>query len=216
MNQLIEILLLAPPILLAITFHEYAHAYVANRLGDPTAKSVGRLSLNPLVHLDLLGTAMLFLVHIGWAKPVPVNPFYFKNPKRDLLWVSLAGPGANMLLALLFGLALRALGAEVLAESSSSFLYLLRIMLMYGLIINIALAIFNILPIPPLDGSKILMGLMPQRYEQHLEPFFKYGSTILIAIILIGFVGKFHILGQIINPFVRFFSRLFAGVDLDL
>ncbi len=216
MNQLIEILLLAPPILLAITFHEFAHAYVANRLGDPTAKSVGRLSLNPLVHLDLLGTAMLFLVHIGWAKPVPINPFYFKNPKRDLLWVSLAGPGANMLLALLFGLALRGLGAELFSDSSSSFLNLLKVMLMYGLVINIALAIFNILPIPPLDGSKILMALMPQRYEHLLEPFLKYGPTILIVIILIGFVGKYHILGMIINPFVRFFSSLFAGVDFDL
>ncbi|MDZ7263920.1 MAG: site-2 protease family protein [candidate division KSB1 bacterium] len=216
MNQLIEILLLAPPILLALTFHEYAHAYVANRLGDPTAKSLGRLSLNPLVHLDLLGTAMLFLVHIGWAKPVPVNPFYFKNPKRDLLWVSLAGPGANMLLAVLFGLAIRGLGDDALAGTSSSFLNAFKIMLIFGLVINIALAVFNILPIPPLDGSKILIGLMPQRYEHHLEPFLKYGPTILIAIILIGFVGKFHILGLIINPFVRFFSSLLAGVDLDL
>lgn len=216
MNQLIEFLIIAPPILLALTFHEYAHAYVANRLGDPTARQLGRLTLNPLVHLDLLGTAMLFIVHIGWAKPVPVNPLNFRNPKRDLLWVSLAGPGANMLLAFLFGLGCRILGIETLQNPGSGITGLVRFMIGFGLVINIVLAIFNILPIPPLDGSKIIMGLIPQKYEQQLVPFFKYGPTILIALIVIGFVAKIPILWYMINPFVKIFSYLFAGTDLTL
>ncbi|UCE05920.1 MAG: site-2 protease family protein [bacterium] len=214
MNQLIEFLIIAPPILLALTFHEYAHAYIATRLGDSTAKEMGRLTLNPLVHLDLLGTAMLFLVHIGWAKPVPVNPLNFSKPKRDLLWVSLAGPGANLLLALLFGLACRLLGIESLYSSEPGMMGLVKFMIVFGLLINIVLAVFNILPIPPLDGSKILMGLIPQRYEQQFVPFLRYGTTILIAIIVISFVGKIDILGRIINPFLSFFSRVFAGIDL--
>lgn len=216
MNQLTEFLIIAPPILLALTFHEYAHAYMANRLGDSTAKEMGRLTLNPLVHLDLLGTAMLFIVHIGWAKPVPVNPFNFKNPKRDLLWVSLAGPGANLLLAFLFGIGCRVLGIENLHNLEFGITGLIKFMIGFGLVINIVLAIFNILPIPPLDGSKILMGLIPHQYEQKLEPFLRYGTTILIVLIVFGFIGKINILWGIINPFVKIFSYLFAGTDLNL
>ena len=214
MNQIIQFLIIAPPILVALTFHEYAHAYVANRLGDPTAKEMGRLTLNPLVHLDLLGTAMLFIVHIGWAKPVPVNPLNFKNPKQDLLWVSLAGPGANLLLALIFGLACRLLGIEGWSSVRAGMMGLVEFMIIFGLLINIVLAVFNLLPIPPLDGSKILMGLIPRQYEQQFVPFMRYGTTILIALIVIGFVGKIDVLGAFINPFLSFFSRLFAGIDL--
>lgn len=216
MNQLTEFLIIAPPILLALTFHEYAHAYVANRLGDPTASQLGRLTLNPLVHLDLLGTAMLFIVHIGWAKPVPVNPFNFKNPKRDLLWVSLAGPGANLLLAFLFGIGCRLLGIESLYSLEFGIIGLIKFMIGFGLVINIVLAVFNILPIPPLDGSKIIMGMVPQRYEQQLEPLLRYGPTILIALIVIGFVGKINILWRIINPVVKIFTHLFAGTNFTL
>ena len=208
MNQLIDYLTIAPPILLALTFHEYAHAYIANRLGDPTAKLMGRLTLNPLVHLDLLGTAMLFIVHIGWAKPVPVNPINFRNPKRDLLWVSLAGPAANLLLAFLFGMGLRIIGIGYLVGDMSVVLK----MIWYGMYINIILAVFNLFPIPPLDGSKILMGLIPEKYEQQLEPLLKYGPTILIALIVFGFVTKNPILWKMIEPFVKFFCLLFAGI----
>jgi len=101
------IILLAPPILLALTFHEFSHGWMAYKLGDPTAKLAGRLTMNPLVHLDPFGTLMIFLVRFGWAKPVPVNPRYFKEPKRDMLLVSVAGPGANMLLAFASGMLLR-------------------------------------------------------------------------------------------------------------
>jgi Zn-dependent protease len=216
MNQIEHYLIIAPPILVALTFHEYAHAFVANRLGDTTAKEQGRLTLNPLVHLDLLGTAMLFIASIGWAKPVPVNPFAFKNPKRDLLWVSLAGPGSNLLLAFIFGLACRILGVESLQNPGYGVAGIINFLVGYGMVVNIVLAIFNILPIPPLDGSKILMGLVPQKYENHFAPLMRYGPTLLIVIIAMGFIAKIPILGFIINPFVKFFSFIFAGTNLML
>ncbi len=215
MNILYEFLIIAPPILIALTFHEFAHAYAAYRLGDPTAKQMGRLSLNPLVHLDVLGTAMLFIVHIGWAKPVPVNPAYFRNPKQDLLWVSLAGPASNLLLAFIFGLMCRMMGIESLRGLEPGFTGVFQFMIAFGMIINIVLAFFNFLPIPPLDGSKILMGLVPRQYENQLVPYLRYGPTILIALIAIGYLTKVSILWIIINPFVRFFSYLFAGADLS-
>ncbi|MBC8180655.1 site-2 protease family protein [candidate division KSB1 bacterium] len=215
MNIIFEFLIIAPPILIALTFHEFAHAYAAYRLGDPTAKQMGRLSLNPLVHLDVLGTAMLFIVHIGWAKPVPVNPAYFRNPKQDLLWVSLAGPASNLLLAFIFGLMCRMMGIESLRNLEPGFSGVFQFMIGFGMIINIVLAFFNFLPIPPLDGSKILMGLVPQQYENQLVPYLRYGPTILIALIAIGYLTKVSILWMIINPFVKFFSYLFAGADLS-
>lgn len=208
MNQLYDYLIIAPPILLALTFHEFSHAYVANRLGDPTARLMGRLTMNPLVHLDLIGTAMLFIVHIGWAKPVPVNPNNFRNPKRDLLWVSLAGPVSNLILAFLFGMGLRLIG---IGFQSGDMGVLIKL-IWYGLYINIILAFFNLLPIPPLDGSKILMGLVPEKYEQQLQPLLKYGPTILIVLIVFGFVTKKPILWNMIEPFVKFFIFLFAGI----
>jgi len=208
MHQLAEYVIMAPAILIALTLHEYAHGYVAYRLGDPTAKLSGRLSLNPLVHLDLLGTAMLFIVGVGWAKPVPVNPQYFQQPKRDLLWVSLAGPGSNFILAALFGLGLR-----LIFHGPGAPVGLLATMIWYGMSLNIALAVFNLLPIPPLDGSKILLGLIPHRYEDRIMPLVKFGPTILIAIIVFGFITKKSVFWMLIEPFVKLFSWLFAGVS---
>lgn len=213
MHDIVYYLIIAPPILLALTFHEYAHAFVANRLGDSTAKQQGRLTMNPLVHLDLLGTAMLFIANIGWARPVPVNPFYFQNPRRDLLWVSLAGPGANLLLAFIFGLACRFLGVESLRNPGYGAAGIVNFLVGYGMVVNIVLAIFNILPIPPLDGSKILLGLVPQKYEHRFLPLMRYGPTLLIVIIAMGFIAKIPILWYIINPFVKFFSYIFAGTN---
>jgi len=201
-------LIIAPPLFLALTFHEFSHAYVANRLGDPTARLMGRLTMNPLVHLDLLGTAMLFIANFGWAKPVPVNPMNFRNPKRDLLWVSLAGPVSNLLLAFIFGILFRAIG---IGERTGN-MNVIAIMIFYGVYINIILAFFNFLPIPPLDGSKILAGIVPEKYERELEPLFRYGPTILIGLIVFGMVTKVPILWAIIGPFVEFFMLLFAGI----
>jgi Zn-dependent protease len=206
------LLLIAPPILLALTFHEYAHAYVANKYGDDTAKQSGRLTLNPLAHLDPLGTIMIFIVHFGWAKPVPVNPYRLRNPKKDMLWVSAAGPLANMGLALVSGMLLRVIFAIVGAADQHSIIGLLIFMVFMSLQINLALAIFNVLPIAPLDGSKILFGLLPAKYQDIIHFLARYGPFILIGLIIFGRATGISILGGLIWPFVGFFSKIFAGV----
>jgi len=210
--QIQTLLLIAPPILLALTFHEFAHAYVANRLGDDTAKQSGRLSLNPLRHLDLLGTIMIFLVHFGWAKPVPVNPYRLKNPKKDMLWISAAGPLANMILALASGILLRIFLTMGASPDGTSIMGLLIYVVFMSLQINLALAIFNILPIAPLDGSKILSGLLPAGFEKMIYFMERYGPFILLGLIIFGRATGVPVLGGIIWPFVKFFSNLFAGI----
>ena len=207
------LLLLAPPILIALTFHEYAHAYTAYRRGDDTARQLGRLSLNPLRHLDPLGTIMIFLVQFGWAKPVPVNPLRLNNPQKDMLWISAAGPISNMALALISGLVLRTVfGIEGTFDVQTGPMGLFIFMLIMSLKINLALAIFNILPIAPLDGSKILSGLLPAGFAGLLGTLERYGPFILIGLIIIGRTTDVSILGGLIWPFVEFFSRLFAGI----
>jgi Zn-dependent protease len=206
------LLLIAPPILLALTFHEYAHAYVAYKYGDDTAKRSGRLTLNPLAHLDPLGTIMIFLVHFGWAKPVPVNPYRLRNPKANMLWISAAGPLANMVLALLSGILLRLVFAIGAAPHKHTIVGLFIVMVIMSLQINLALAIFNVLPIVPLDGSKILFGLLPAKHEGPIYFFERYGPFILIGLIIFGRATGVPILGSLIWPFVGFFSKIFAGI----
>jgi len=206
------LLLLVPPILVALTFHEYAHGYVAYKYGDDTAKRSGRLTLNPLAHLDPLGTIMLFLVHFGWAKPVPVNPYRLRNPRRDMLWISAAGPLANMVVALLSGLLLRFVLAVGGAPHKHSIVGLLAVMVIMSLQINLALAIFNVLPIAPLDGSKILAGLLPAKHIGKVYFLERYGPFILIGLIILGRATGVPILGSLIWPFVGFFSKIFAGI----
>ena len=207
------LLLIAPPILIALTFHEYAHAYTANRFGDDTAKQLGRLSLNPLRHLDPLGTIMIFLVHFGWAKPVPVNPSRLKSPRKDMLWISAAGPLSNMGLALISAILLRLLNAMAGPTGQhSAGMGLLIFMVFMSLQINLALAIFNILPIAPLDGSKILSGLLPVGHDNIIHFLERSGPFILIGLILFGRATGVSILGGIIWPFVEFFTKIFAGV----
>ncbi|MDP7558509.1 MAG: site-2 protease family protein [Candidatus Marinimicrobia bacterium] len=205
-DLLYQMFLLAPPILVALTFHEYAHGYVALRFGDPTAKMAGRLTLNPLSHLDPIGTIMLFVVHFGWAKPVPVDPRYFRNPKQDMLWVALAGPGANMVLAFISGILLSMLGRGSLFGSHN----MLLIMLQYSLFINLALAVFNMLPIPPLDGSKVLRGLLPYQYQHIADQMEMYGPWALMGLIMMGMYTDRSIFWSFIGPFVKFFSELFT------
>ena len=210
--KILTLLLIAPPILLALTFHEYAHAFVANKYGDDTAKQNGRLTLNPLAHLDLLGTIMIFLVHFGWAKPVPVNPNRLKNPKKDMLWISAAGPLANMILALFSGILLRLIFVTGGKPDQHSITGLLIFMVIMSLQINLALAIFNVLPIAPLDGSKILYGLLPSKHEGKIYFIERYGPFILIGLIVFGQFTGVSILGRLIWPFVEFFSNIFAGI----
>ena len=196
-------------VLLAITVHELSHAWSAYKLGDPTAKQMGRLSLNPIVHMDPIGTILLLLVGFGWAKPVPVNPLNFRHPGRDNALVSLAGPASNMVCAVVFGLALRPFihagnGAGTSALASSFQLLAFNIV-----IISLVLAVFNLIPIPPLDGSHILRELLPPSLRRGFDEFSNYGSFLLIAIlILASFTG---ILGGILWPAVIFLFKLITG-----
>ena len=206
------IALLVPVILLALTVHEYAHGYVAYRLGDPTAKQAGRLTLNPLSHLDPIGTIMLFLVHFGWAKPVPVDPRYFTNPKRDMLWVALAGPAANMVLAFISGLVIRFANSNPGVFMSGALGPSFISMIVLSLQINLALAVFNLLPVPPLDGSKIMYGLLPPQYDHLAYNLERYGPMVLLGLVMMGMLTGYSILWAFIGPFVRFFVFLFAGI----
>ncbi|MBW2563564.1 MAG: site-2 protease family protein, partial [Deltaproteobacteria bacterium] len=180
--------------------------------GDDTAKQNGRLTLNPLKHLDPLGTIMIFLVHFGWAKPVPVNPNLLRNPKKDMLWISAAGPLANMALAFISGIFLRLLLLMNETPDHNSVMGLLIFMVFMSLQINLALAIFNVLPLAPLDGSKILFGLLPDNYRKLIYFLERYGPFILIGLIIFGRVTGVSILGGAIWPFVKFFSKIFAGI----
>lgn len=207
MNQFLsELIILAPPLLLALTFHEFAHGYVAYRLGDPTAKSLGRLTLNPLQHLDPIGTIAFFFIKFGWAKPVPVNPRYFRNPKQDMLWVALAGPATNMGLAIMSAILAKGLWlvAANLPYSTAAEAILVPVnrMLIASVWINLVLCIFNFLPIPPLDGSRILTGLLPEKLAYSYMKIERYG---FIVIIFLAFSG---ILSKVIMPIISFANTL--------
>ncbi len=202
-------------ILFAITVHEAAHAWTANRMGDPTAAALGRASLNPLVHIDPIGTVIFPLILIlfkmpvfGWAKPVPYNPYNLRHAKKGGLWISFAGPIANILTAgaavLLFRV-LRLFGARVtdLAALSKP-LEGLSVILLFTALINISLAVFNLIPVPPLDGSGILAGLLSGRAAEQYERLRPYGFLILLAIMYSG------VLNLIFSPVQNLILRLFS------
>ncbi|WP_371369385.1 hypothetical protein SRRS_25750 [Sporomusa rhizae] len=172
-----------PALLIALTVHEYAHARAAVTLGDPTPRFMGRLTLNPVAHLDALGLLMLWLFKFGWAKPVPINPSYFKNYRQGTLIVSLAGPVANMLLALITAFLIGLLAKLQLL--SGNWVKVLWMTYSY----NIILAIFNLVPIPPLDGSKVLASILPERQGQIFDQMEQYGPFILMALVYVGVIG---------------------------
>jgi len=169
-------------VIVATTCHEFAHAFVADRLGDPTARHLGRLSLNPLVHLDILGTLFFVLFGFGWAKPVPVNPTNFQNPRQGMLQVALAGPLANITVAFLVGV----LGRMVVPADSTLLLEVLALVAW----INVILAIFNLIPIPPLDGSRILAAVLPAQQAYAYAQFQQYGVIVLMLLLYTGIVGR--------------------------
>ena len=191
---------LTPPFIIAmlaaLTVHEWAHAFVADRLGDPTARLQGRMTLNPIAHLDPLGTLMFFLVHFGWGKPVPVDPRYFKNYRRDTALVALAGPFSNLVLAILSFFLLAVIAPQMTHVASVSELLFThgigdRLQAFAGqtlsdmLFINLGLMAFNLLPVAPLDGSKILQAFIPLRYEDVYDRFLELGPMILITLLVL-------------------------------
>jgi len=168
---------------------------MAYRLGDPTAKDAGRLTLNPLAHLDPVGTLALLILHFGWAKPVPVNPYYLHNPRRDMIWISLAGPGANIVLAFFLGLIQHFLVGQGIIHYHS----IPHVMLGFTVFINLMLAFFNLIPVPPLDGSKVVAGLIPIQYLHRWETFERFGGFIIIGLFLVGNMTGIRIFKPIFN-----------------
>ena len=196
------LILLIPVLVFALVFHEFSHAWVANQLGDPTAKYAGRLTLNPLAHLDIFGSLMILFIGFGWAKPVPVDSRHLGNPRTDMMKIAFAGPASNLLLALISGTIIRATG-----DMGS-----ITTMLEMFTYINIMLAVFNMIPIPPLDGSQIFSGFMVRRNPDLVYKLQIYGPQVLMGLILFGMFTRISPIWWVMRPFVDFFMFLFAGM----
>ena len=231
--------IIALPLLFAITLHEMAHGWVADKLGDATARLAGRLTLNPLAHIDPFGTVILPLILMipmlfgyptllfGYAKPVPVNYFNLRRPKEDMTWVAAAGPGMNLLLASASGLLFRLLlaldpslilhlgrfgGFAIRGDLSSSILVPIAWMMITSVNLNILLMIFNLLPIPPLDGGRVLVGILPDQQAIAVSRIEPYGMLIIIA--LLFFDPQLGILRTLVWPLISIFSNLILGVHI--
>ncbi len=205
-----EIALIAPGFLAAITVHEYAHGYIALRLGDPTAQLEGRLTFNPISHLDPVGAIVLVLTQaIGWAKPVPVDPRYLQHPRKDLMWISLAGPAANVLAATVLAIGLHALGLlmDLRGLDRDSLIGSAVWIVLFGVKINVLLAFFNLIPVHPLDGSKILAGLLPRHIAYEYEKLEPYGFIILIVLLFVAPRAGFDIVRLLVLPPADFLFR---------
>ncbi|OIP87516.1 hypothetical protein AUK05_01135 [Candidatus Shapirobacteria bacterium CG2_30_35_20] len=193
-----DIVFSAIGLLIAVTIHEFSHALTADRLGDPTPRAMGRLTLNPLAHLDPLGTLMIFIAHFGWGKPVPIDPYNFKNPRRDEILVSLAGPTSNFIFMIAISLIIRFIPMSIFSYVLYTFA-----------ITNLYLGVFNLLPIPPLDGSKVFLNLMSvEKSYEWQKAFDRYGFFIVAACLFLP-VGGSNIISLIVTPIVQFLSNLF-------
>ena len=202
-----QMIYIIPALLIAITIHEYAHATVAASLGDPTPGYMGRLTMNPLAHLDIVGTILIVFVGFGWAKPVEINPSYFRNSMKGIFYVSAAGPLANIFLAIVSTILIAVF--TVLNFHSIGVIIFLKYLQMY----NIWFALFNLLPIPPLDGSKILMHFLPGKYAYEFMKIAPYSNIILILIIVSGFAS--NVLAPVasyITTYMNFFIYLIISI----
>ena len=204
-----EVLIILLPILIfSLCFHEFSHGYIAYKLGDHTAARNGRLTLNPLAHLDPIGSLMILFVGFGWAKPVPVNPVNFSNPRLDMMKVAFAGPASNLLLAFTGGLMMRLVNIFGLLQRER-FIQTLY----FFIFINISFAVFNMIPVAPLDGSQIFGNMISKNNPELAWKLQMYGPKILMGIILIGMVTPFSVLGFLMMPFVKMFMYLFTGIS---
>lgn len=190
----------------ALSFHEFAHAWMASKCGDNTAARMGRLTLNPMAHLDVMGSLMILFVGFGWAKPVPVDSRNLRDPRKDMMKVAAAGPLSNLLLAMLAGMAWRLLGGiNFLLDTN------FPVLIFYFTQINVALAVFNLIPVSPLDGSQIFSGYLMKTNPELALKIQSYGPQVLFGLILFGYVTGFSILWLVMKPFVNFFMLLFIG-----
>ena len=204
LDIIIDKLLILPGILIGLSFHEFAHAWVSDRLGDPTPRRQGRVTLNPVAHLDWFGFAALLLVGFGWGKPVQIDPSYYKNRRSGEFMVGIAGVTMNLILAIIFSVIVRVFVMAVpsAVNESSSVLYSLEQILVYAVMINLVLMIFNLIPCPPLDGWGLLTQIFKlDRYDWWYKVY-QYGMYILLALILL------NVTDMIITPMVRLFMGI--------
>ena len=194
-DKLIELLFVVPCVLFALTVHEVSHGYMAYRLGDPTARNMGRLTLNPLKHLDPVGTICMILFHFGWARPVPINARYFKKPRRDTALTAAAGPVSNFIMAFL-GLLIQHILFAVFVRypAESQFVYNLQYaaltLFSYFHMLNLSLGMFNLLPVPPLDGSRIFLTFLPAKYYFGIMQYERYIQLGLMLLLWLGFLDR--------------------------
>lgn len=198
------LVLLIPTLIFALSFHEFAHAWMAYRCGDNTASRMGRLTLNPIAHLDIFGSMMILFVGFGWAKPVPVDSRYLNNPREDMVKVAAAGPLSNLLLAVLSAISLRILFTSGFLPPE------IKTFLIIFMQINITLAVFNLLPISPLDGAQILTPFIEKHFGSHMVYKMEmYGPRVLFFVIIFSMVTGIHIFSLVITPIFNFFLFIF-------
>ena len=213
LGYLTDALYLLPVILLSLSFHECSHAFIANKLGDPTAKQQGRLTMNPLKHIDPLGFLMMLIIHFGYAKPVPVNPMYFKNPKKGMMLTALAGPVSNILLAIIcspiavFMLIAQNYAFENASGAPAAIFNYFTMFFFYMVVLNVGLAVFNFIPIYPLDGGRIFGYFMPERFNDF---FRRYSQYIYIAFIVLVLATDY--VGMAISAVQTAFLRVFIFI----